>query len=202
MQSTSICQPTPTSARFFKLCARVLQPVQRRHVASYRRSRTQLNVKPDPSFLPTKTEAHDHIVYNPPPSMPNVYHTPTIFLPKDDKRRAIRAALQPNAQVSGSGALAPPTREPYEKRYHLTEEDVKEMRRLRREDPYKWSATQLQKKFDCSNMFVITAIRGLSKEKLEEQRMVSKAVKSNWGIKRRVAREDRQIRKEKWFRDA
>lgn len=76
------------------------------------------------------------------------------------------------------------------------------MRRLRREDPYKWSATQLQKKFDCSNMFVITAIRGLSKEKLEEQRTVSRAVKSNWGIKRRVAREDRQIRKEKWFRDA
>ena len=202
MQPIGPCQLPPASARFFTLCAQVLQPVQKRHVASYRRSRTQLNVKPDPSFLPTKTEAHDHIIYNPPPSMPNVYHTPTIFLPKEDKRRAIRAALQPNSQAAGSGVLAPPIREEHEKRYHLTEEDVKEMRRLRLEDPYKWSAIQLAKKFDCSNKFVFYCIRGLAPEKLQQQRLVSAAVKSNWGIKRRVAREDRAIRKEKWFRDA
>ena len=202
MQSIGFGQPTSASAQFFKLCARVLQPTQKRHAASYRRARSKLNIKPDPSFLPSKIEAHDHIIYNPPPSMPNVYHTPTIFLPKDDRRRAIQAALEPTSQVAVAGTLPPPVSKPYEKRYHLNEEDIREMKRLRREDPDQWSATQLQKKFDCSGVFVRFVIRGMSKEKMEQQKLVSETVKSNWGIKRRVAREDRAIRKEKWFRDA
>ena len=202
MQSTRLPQPTANTARFFKLCAQVLQPAQKRHVTTYRRSRSALNIKPDPSFLPTKTEAHDHIIFNPPPSMPNVYHTPTAFLPKDDKRRVIRAALAPDSQKLDLATRAPALNKPYVKRYHLTEEDVKEMRRLRRDDPYKWSATALCKKFDCSNIFVIRVIKGLAPEKLQQQKSVSAVVKSNWGIKRRVAREDRSIRKEKWFRDA
>lgn len=145
MQSISTSQPTTAAASFFKLCARVLQPVPKRHAATYRRARSKLNIKPDPSFLHSKTDAHDHIIYNPPPSMPNVYHTPTIFLPRTDRRRAIRAAVAPPSQEPDSAALSPPVRKPYEKRYHLTEEDVKEIQRLRLEDPIKWGVTALRK---------------------------------------------------------
>ena len=201
MQALTVSPASPGSARFFRLCSRVLQPVQRRHESSYRRARTKLNIKPDPSFLPTKTEQHDHIIYNPPPSMPNVYHTPTIFLPKDDKRRALQAALQPYSQAQPRAESIPAVREPYEKRYHLTERDVEQMRALRLEDPIKWSNTQLAKKFDCSGRFVNIVIRGLSKDKAEQQRMVTELVKSNWGVKRRTAREDREIRKDRWYRD-
>ncbi|ETN37921.1 uncharacterized protein HMPREF1541_07544 [Cyphellophora europaea CBS 101466] len=201
MQSLTVPVPPPASARFFKMCARVLQPVQMRHESTYRRSRSKLNIKPDPNFLPTKTEQHDHIIYNPPPSMPNVYHTPTIFLPKDDKRRAIQASLQPYSQAQLSADFIPAVKQPYEKRYHLTKDDVEEMRKLRDEDPVKWSQSALARKFDCSNAFVGFVIKGMSKEKAKQQQAVNEVIRSNWGVKRRTAREDRAIRKERWYRD-
>jgi hypothetical protein len=202
MSSATSTRPTAASAQFFKLCARVLQPVPKRHVASYKRARSRLNIKPDPAFLPSKTEPHDHIIYNPPPSMPNVFHTPTIFLPADDKRRAIRAAIQAQQPQQQSAELAPPVHKPYTKRYHLSGEDVDEMRRLRKEDPYKWTNTALHQKFDCSKYFVSIVIKGLAKEKAAEQNMVKKIIASNRGIRKRTILEDRAIRREKWYRDA
>lgn len=77
-----------------------------------------------------------------------------------------------------------------------------EIRALRREDPYKWSVTQLAKKYDCARVFVSWVIDGLAKEKGKEQKMITEIVKSRWGPKRRIAREDRAIRKETWYRDA
>lgn len=158
-------------------------------------------------MLPSKTEAHDHIIYNPPPSMPNVYHTPTIFLPKHDKRRELQAALNPDTQILGGPplleqTLPPSVREPYEKRYHLNTEQIREMRALREEDPFKWTRSALAKKYDCSNLFVAIVTEGLAKEKQRVQRTVTDVVRSNWGVKRRTAREDRALRKERWFRDA
>lgn len=210
MQSLGTCSSmSSASSRFFRLCAKVLRPTPRRHQSSYRRSRSKLNIKPDASFLPSTTETHDHIIFNPPPSAPNVYHTPTIFLPKDDRRRQLHEALaQGDTTLSMSSSailvpqrLPPPVRKPYEKRYHLTEAEMQEMRRLRREDPVKWSATQLGKKFDCSSLFVGFVTEGLSKEKQEQQKLVTQVVKSRWGPKRRVAREDRALRKERWYKD-
>jgi len=208
MKHLSPFQPsTPASAHFFKLCASVLQPQSRRHQSSYRRSRSRLNVKPDASFLPSKTEPHDHIIYNPPPSAPSVYHTPTIFLPKGDRRRQIHdAAIADNPQLAnatltGQIKLPPPVRKPYEKKYHVTEEQMNEMRALRKEDPLKWSASQLAKRFECSSLFASFVTEGLAPGKKEQQRQVTAVVQSRWGSKRRIAREDRQLRREKWYRD-
>lgn len=195
------------TSRFYKLCATFLNVNAQRNQSTYRRTRRRLNIKPDPAFLPSKTEPHDHIIHNPPPSMPNVYHTPTIFLPQDDKRRL----LQKNILQLTSGAsqqstdlksqdLSPPVRQPYTKKYHLNEEDVKEMRRLRLEDPDLWSSNKLAKKFDCSVLFVSIATDGIAKQKQLQQELVTEVVKSRWGPKRRLAREDRAIRKETWYR--
>lgn len=207
-------RPSPSSAsyRFFQICAQFLRPTSRRYAASYQRTRTRLNVKPDASFLPSRTELHDHIIHNPPPSSPNVYHTPTIFLPLSDPRRQIVGTLR-TAPRSGLAAitessqmaqdeLSPPVRQPYEKKYHLTAKDMDQMRELRKADPGKWSVNQLAKKFDCSSLFVSFVTEGLSKEKQEQQKQVTEVVKSRWGKKRRVAREDRAIRKERWYMDA
>jgi hypothetical protein len=92
-------------------------------------------------------------------------------------------------------------RKPYQKKYHLTEEDVKEIRRLGEEDPFTWTRTKLSKKFDCSPYFITMVFDGMDKNKKKVQEQVTDAVKSYWGVKRRTAREDRQIRKERWFRD-
>ncbi|RMZ89059.1 hypothetical protein DV736_g3694, partial [Chaetothyriales sp. CBS 134916] len=211
MHLLSVSSPLrPASASFFKLCARYFSSTPGHHEATYRRSRVKLKIKPDPAFLPTKAEQHDHIIYNPPPSMPNVYHTPTIFLPKDDKRRGLRATALPTWAPQTSavlpplppGVLPPPVRKPYEKKYHLTKAQIEEIRRLAEEDPAKWTRTTLSKKFECSPFFITMIFDGMDKKKNRLQKEVTAAVKSHWGVKRRTAREDRQIRKERWFRDA
>merc|ERR1711939_1027912 len=100
MQSATPCSfPLTASGRFYKLCAQILQPSFRRHQSSYRRARSKLNIKPDASFLPSQTDQHDHIVHNPPPSMPNVYHTPNIFLPDNDRRKIIPDPETSKAQL-------------------------------------------------------------------------------------------------------
>jgi Mitochondrial ribosomal protein subunit L20 len=78
---------------------------------------------------------------------------------------------------------------------------MEEMRRLRREDPIEWSAKKLAKKFDTSSRFVGFVTEGIAKEKRELQKQVTEIVKSRWGVKRRTAREDRAIRKDRWGRD-
>jgi hypothetical protein len=200
------CQ-RPSSAVWNSLsrCAAPLKSTSRRHQSSYRRTRSRLNIKPDASFLPSKTEVHDHIIYNPPPSAPNVYHTPTIFLPKSDKRRQMHdLATQRNPQLATGDTqrLPPPVRKPYEKRYHVTEAQMEEMRRLRKDDPAAWSVTALAKKFDCSRLFVSFVTEGLSADQQKQQKMVTEVIKSRWGTKRRIAREDRALRKERWYSDS
>jgi hypothetical protein len=195
--------PGAASSRFYKLCARILQPSSRRHQSSntYRRTRARLNIKPDPNFLPSKTELHDHIIHNPPPSMPNVYHTPNIFLPKNDERKVRPDPERRALQLQAAQQLPPATRQ-VEKRYHLTEKDLHEMRTLRKADPTQWSVSKLSKKFDCSPVFTHLVVDGLAPEKAVEQKAVTDMIRSNWGKKRKEAREDREIRKEQWLRDA
>ena len=195
--------PNTASSRFYRLCARVLQPSFRRHQSSdtYRRTRSRLNIKPDPDFLPSKTELHDHIIFNPPPSMPNVYHTPNIFLPKTDRRKIYRDPDTKAPQIQSAQQL-PALGGPHEKRYHLVEKDLEEMRQLRKSDPVQWSINRLAAKFDCSRIFTHFVVEGLAPEKGKEQKVVTDIVKSNWGKKRREAREDRQIREERWLKDA
>ncbi|KAL4959973.1 mitochondrial 54S ribosomal protein mL58 [Aspergillus stella-maris] len=167
----------------------------RRNQSSYRRTKQRLRIKPDASFGPSVDKSHDHIIYNPPSSSPSVYHTPTKFLPTDDARRTLR----PNSpeDTDKLPAAFKPTNH---KKYHLTPSDVKEIRNLRLSDPLTWSRGKLAKRFDCSRMFIAHVCEA-SPQKKEMQKQVLEAIKSRWGAKRRMAREDRQLRKEAWGRD-
>ena len=185
--------PLTASSRFYKLCAQILVPSFRRHKSTARRTRSKLNIKPDSDFLPTKTEQHDHIIHNPPPSMPNVLHTPNIFLPKNDPRKV---------EASPSQTLAPTMFKPSEKRYHVTEAQADEMRALRNQDPTEWSINKLATKYDCSHLFVKAVLGKLAFGTKKMQKDVAAAVKSTWSKPKRTAREDREIRKELWQRDA
>lgn len=196
------------AAREQKRCTPCHLPLSfQRYQSTYRRSRSRLNVKPDPAFLPSTTEQHDHIIYNPPSSAPNVYHTPTIFLPRTDKRRQLhQLAIRSDSKSAvtsptSTQELPPVLGKSSQKRYHLTAEDMDEMRRLRTEDPLTWSSNKLAKKFGCSSIFVGFVTEGIVKEKIRVQKQVIEAVKSSWGVKRRTAREDRSLRKERWGRD-
>lgn len=163
-------------------------------------------MKPDPSFtISQSSPQQDHIIFNPPSSAPSVYHTPLKFLPKDDRRRQLYASLDPHQSHHldanrPRAPLPPPVRKPYEKKYHLTAEDVDEIRRLRSDDPVKWSRDKLAAKFECSQLFVGIVCEA-SKEHKDKHIKITEAVKSKWGRRKQMAREDRVRRRETWGRE-
>lgn len=170
----------------------------RRNQSSYRRTKQRLRVKPDASFGISSDQSQEQIIFNPPSSAPSVYHTPTKFLPADDIRRTLRTDASTNSHNAED--LPPVFKSTPEKKYHLNQSDIEEIRRLRLSDPMTWSRWKLAKRFDCSPMFIAMVCEA-SPQKKEIQRQVLEAVQSRWGTKRRMAREDRQLRKESWGRD-
>ena len=186
----------------------------RRHQSSYRRTRKALRVKPDASFAPSKTETQDHIIFNPPSSAPNIYHTPFKFLPTSDPRRKLHSlatsssATSPSTPANASSTdpsiaaqrMPPPVRPQYEKKYHLQPEQIEEIRRLRAEDPRKWTRVRLAEKFECSQFFV--SLCCCAPEIKAEQDKELAEIKKRWGRRKTEAREERQARKSLWGRDA
>ncbi|KAL2816852.1 mitochondrial ribosomal protein subunit L20-domain-containing protein [Aspergillus cavernicola] len=170
----------------------------RRSQSSYRRTKQRLRVKPDASFGLSSDKTQDHIIYNPPSSSPSVYHTPTKFLPSDDIRRSLRTDT--TADHLNTEGLPSVLKSPLGKKYHLGPSDITEIRKLRLGDPITWSRSKLAKRFDCSPTFVAMVCEA-GPQKKEIQKQVLEAVQSRWGAKRRMAREDRKLRKETWGRD-
>ncbi|RKP07952.1 mitochondrial ribosomal protein subunit L20-domain-containing protein [Thamnocephalis sphaerospora] len=93
--------------------------------------------------------------------------------------------------------LPPPLKPTVEKKYHLTEADQAEMRRLREEDPAHWTQKRLAEKFGCSRMFVAlvapcpTGRRAALESDLE-------LVREKHGYKRRLIGLNRQRRRQLW----
>lgn len=168
----------------------------KRHQSSYRRTKQRLRVKPDASFG-SPQQGREQIIYNPPSSAPSVYHTPSKFLPANDVRRAMRTEPASNTDVN---ELPGVYKTEAERKYHLTPADVEEIRKLRLNDPMTWSRYSLAKRFECSPLFIAMVCEA-SPEKKQIQKQVMEAVQSRWGPKRRMAREDRKLRREAWGRD-
>ncbi|KAJ3945236.1 uncharacterized protein N0V96_005262 [Colletotrichum fioriniae] len=84
-------------------------------------------------------------------------------------------------------------------RYHLSKDDVAEIRKLRAHDPDFWSVSALARKFDCSETF-ITICTPAPREHTQKLAQKLEAVKGRWGGIRTKAREDRSRRKEMLFR--
>ncbi|KAJ9625113.1 hypothetical protein H2203_005068 [Taxawa tesnikishii (nom. ined.)] len=171
---------------------------QTRSASSARRHKTLLRVKPAESFTNT-TETQDHIIYNPPSSAPNVYHTPLAFLPKNDPRRKLHSLSSSHTPAAATKTpLPPPVRPVQEKKYHLTHDDIAEIKRLRAEDPRQWTRVRLAEKFGCSQFFVSLCCS--APEIKAERDAQLEAIKKRWGRAKREAREDRQTRKAMWGR--
>ncbi|KAF2099843.1 hypothetical protein NA57DRAFT_75347 [Rhizodiscina lignyota] len=241
MPPTSISRPllrpliSPKSTSFLPckyqcpapLLANPQSHTQVRHESSRRRLIKRLRLPPAPSFAQSSSQ-RAQIIFNPPSSAPNVYHTPLKFLPKSDPRRRLYslASTSPDAAQSshhnpsgtspiarpsgrsvtsyppaadGETKLPPPLKAPTAKRYHLTQADVDEMRRLRAEDPKTWTRAKLVEKFDCSSFFVAITCKNVEAGQEAADRL--EEIKRKWGPRKRRAREDRVKRKEMWGRD-
>jgi hypothetical protein len=223
-----------------------------------------------------------HIIFNPPPAPPNVFHTPLKFLPEGDPRRKLYAdstlpsmyapgqylqqnALTPKvegmeemfkggnvfketARALGYGkdaasssmpkalptssfnlspislpgtplhsipqtfpvglapripdaAMLPPAIDKARAEHRqLTQADVEEIRRLRKENPKKWSIGKLTKRFQCG--FGIVRAIWQSHEAHNQHEAKLETVKQSWGKRKSIARMERSRRKELWERDA
>lgn len=179
---------------------RLLPTTTRRHESTHRRSRKLLNIAPAPSFLSSsESPKQDHIIFNPPSSVPSVLHTPLKFLPKDDERRKLYASA-PHASKIESQAPIVKTKGSTYQRHHLTPEDAGEIRRLRLSDPVQWSRLRLAKRFNCSTMFVAICCEAPAEKKAAEEAKKA-AFKARWGPRKMKAAVDRARRKELWFRE-
>ena len=204
----------------------LLPLTQCRLESTTRRHRKLLALPEAPSY--TANDSSPTLVFNPPSSAPNVYHTPVKFMPKEDKRRQLHASAQEYAfrvaharqtspiaapgtplHTTTTGSRMPPrpssalptaVRAPYEKKYHVSEAEVAEMRRLRSADPDTWTRVRLAEKFGCSQFFVGLVAKNAAKaERVERDH---EDMRRKWGQRRREAREDRGRRKLLWGRDA
>ena len=215
------------SKSVLRTCLNTRQPsllprVQCRHESTARRHKKLLALPEAPSYTPSRSEPS--LIFNPPSSAPSVYHTPLKFLPKDDKRRHLySAALQysnttahrrqsspvaaPGTPLSSPSFLPPkpsaslpaPVRAPYEKKYHLDEAQIAEIRKLRLGDPEKWTRVKLAEKFGCSQFFVGMVVK--VPEKAARVEAEHQSARERWGKRRREAREERERRKVLWGRD-
>ena len=206
----SIFLPKPlpeTTTSFIRSSLSVfLSYTSRRHESSSRRTTKRLRTKPDPSFISSISPSNfnDHIVFNPPSSAPTPYHTPPVFLPLNDpRRRTLAQSHSHDNPYSQPDRRLPPMLKnhiPYEKKYHLREKDFEEMRKLRSQNPTKWTRSRLAEKFECSQFFVGLVCQA-SPEKLQKDRENLEQIKETWGRRKRYAREDRAKRRELWGRD-
>ncbi|KAI1462791.1 mitochondrial ribosomal protein subunit L20-domain-containing protein [Annulohypoxylon moriforme] len=178
---------------------------QRRHQSSASRTKRALKIAPHPSFLTSPSSpSGSHVIFNPPSSKPSVYHTPFKFLPRTDPRR--RANLTQLLRTSSdlpnlSDADLPPQLPEPERKYHVTKEQVAEMRMLRAQDPERWSVLKLAERYDCRPLFVMMCCRASAEHK-DRERARLQAVKARWGPVRTGAREERKKRKALLLKDA
>lgn len=83
----------------------------------------------------------------------------------------------------------------------MSDEDIAEMQKLRKEDPDTWTATSLARKFGCTQAFVmIKAPLKMSerKKRRRERDVEHEKFRSQWGEKRALIREIQHKRRDYW----
>ncbi|KAI9653899.1 MAG: hypothetical protein M1831_005584 [Alyxoria varia] len=165
----------------------------------------------------------DHVVFNPPPSVPNPYHTPRLFLPRSDARKNMVPPSLSSATSTSSAAPTTssiPTSSPtaatevdntnesslpdplirrnhnsatHTKSYNLTPSIIAELRKLRASNPNKWGREQLAEKFGCSPLFA-----GMCSAGLVSKTKVRRTQTGRQGKGHRIKLEERRRRRELW----
>ncbi|EPS44685.1 hypothetical protein H072_1332 [Dactylellina haptotyla CBS 200.50] len=167
--------------------------------------------QPAASILP-------NIIHNPPAAAPTPYITPKLFLPPNDPRYSApspsailtsaptntASPVPPRPQVSDGDAtgrkLPPALSRPYQKSYHLTEQDIKKIQRMRQANPRVNTRRNLAKQFGTSEFF-IGMVAPTTEERKTEMKQKVQGVKDNWGKIRTFARTERTRRRELWSKD-
>ncbi|EDO19551.1 hypothetical protein Kpol_1018p84 [Vanderwaltozyma polyspora DSM 70294] len=128
---------------------------------------------------------------------------PSLFLAKDDPRKNIASHISDNDPLKAVDAppalVGKSTLRAEGKTYHLKPEQIEEIKKLRSQDPEKYTRKVLAKKYNVSALF-ISLVASAPKERVQEMDRRLNVIKSQWHPRRAIAREDRKKRKELWYR--
>ncbi|RGB35758.1 mitochondrial ribosomal protein subunit L20-domain-containing protein, partial [Rhizophagus diaphanus] len=91
--------------------------------------------------------------------------------------------------------LPPPLKPIKKKSYHLTHEQINEIKQLREKDPIKWTRKKLAEKFECSQ-FYIGIIAPVSEERRNELEEEYNQKIEEMGWKKRFIRNERSRRRD------
>ncbi|BFZ65308.1 hypothetical protein YB2330_006473 [Saitoella coloradoensis] len=145
----------------------------------------------------TVDERFGTLIYNPPSAAPSPLITPSAFIPA----HARVAAPAPNtSSPQASLETLPPAlrnKDKHEKKYHLTEKEFEEIRRLRAEGV---SRLEIARRFDCSP-FAVGMVAPQKKEVIEEQEKELKDRQKHWSKRKLNDRHDRVRRRALWGLD-
>jgi hypothetical protein len=206
MDSNLIRRPVFKIVTHSKPCMLAFSTSSRQNQESYRRAKQRSNIPPNPSFLNSNdSPQRNHIIFNPPSAAPSVFNTPLKFLPKEDKRRELLAATQARLAPAPT-RLPPPVKKPKQvPHHHLSDADIAEIQRLKREDGTVWTNKKLARKFNCSTMFISICSSQCGADDsawMASEKKRLDLVKEKWGPRRRMAHEDKLKRMEMALRDA
>lgn len=126
------------------------------------------------------------LFYNPPSSPPDYKVTPYSLLPETVKKMTEKPVFQ--------GKLPPPLTPIKKKKYHLKDEDIKEIRMLRDTGV---SRRELAKRYNASQLF-IGMVAPLNKEKIQEIRKKDQEIKDRWSDHKKEIRMNRSKRRALW----
>ncbi|KAI0081581.1 hypothetical protein K474DRAFT_1249747 [Panus rudis PR-1116 ss-1] len=168
------------------------QPIFRRYASRlperppYRPSDPLVN-NPHASYQPLSDDMT--FVHRPPPTAPSPFSytvSPTSPL------------LKP---ANPENNVLPPTVRKEKTVPRMSDEDLERMRKLRAEDPRKWTTGRLAKEFNCTPRFVMMQARlpvAIKKELKRKRDAEHQEAREKWGEKKAFNHDVRQRRREFW----
>lgn len=130
-------------------------------------------------------------IHRPPPTAPTPFSYTT----------APASPLLKKDASSAGNPLPPTLRTEKPQPERLSDEQVARLRKLRAEDPVKWTRGRLAKEFGCTQSFVmhVAALKSSDRKKaLTLREAEHEKARSTWGEKRSLVREIRKKRREFW----
>ncbi|KZT27391.1 hypothetical protein NEOLEDRAFT_138775 [Neolentinus lepideus HHB14362 ss-1] len=146
-----------------------------------------------PNAVNTPLEGNLTFIHRPPPSSPSPFSyttspiSPLLRPPTGHSPQGVPPYIRPSAKKD------PPPR--------MSDANLAELKRLRLEDPKKWTRAELARKFNCTTQFVgmVTKVpNALRKEIKREKAQMDEEARTKWGPRRRMVREIAKKKREFW----
>lgn len=178
-------------------------PLPLRSLTSIRTYATRLPERP-PYRAPDPLVNNPHATYESLPDDLTFIHRPPPSAPTPESYTTLPASplLRPVANASSEARL-PPELFPHKKTAPewMSQENIEKMKKLRAEDPVKWTAGKLAKEFGCTQSFARIVARlpkQAKREALARREAEHSTHREKWGEKKLLQKQFQERRREFW----